>query len=268
MLALFEAGVEPPGRIVGASVGSLNGAAIASYPSLAGAQMLAQIWLSSLTREVFKVQRSRVLVSRLRGRPSLLPSTPVRRLIEHTSRMTGARRFEDLRIPLLVLATDLTAGRPVVLREGPLGPALLASTAIPGVYPSVHIDGRDFLDGGIVENTPISVAYEEGAREVLGIGLMAGAELVEPPSTWAGVIGRTLQLSLHSSMLSDFERLRRRARMTIICPITPVDADRVAQTGRLEEMMERARDATARLLREAGSRIFRRSGIHYLDIRS
>ncbi|MGH7775665.1 MAG: patatin-like phospholipase family protein [Candidatus Dormibacterales bacterium] len=267
LLALFEAGVEPPARIVGASVGSLNGAALASYPSLAGAEMLRQIWLSDLARDVFKVQRRRVLVSRLRGRLSLLPSTPIRRLIDRTSRMTGATSFKDLRVPLLVLATDLSAGRPVILREGPLAPALLASTAIPGVYPAVHIDGRDYLDGGVVENTPISSAFEEGAREVLAIGLMAGAELTEPPSTWAEVIGRTLQLSLHHSMLSDFERLRHRARMTVLCPITPVDADRVASTGRLQEMMERARAATAGLLRGKGSRLFRRSEIHYMDIR-
>ncbi|MGH9088641.1 MAG: patatin-like phospholipase family protein, partial [Acidimicrobiales bacterium] len=267
LTALFEAGIEPPGRLVGASVGSLNGAAIASFPSLAGAQMLAQIWLSDLVHEVFKPQLTRILMSRLRRKTNLLPSTPVRRLIERTIHLTGAADFEDLKVPLLVLATDLTAGRPVVFRSGALTPALLASTAIPGVYPSVHIDGRDYLDGGIVENTPISVAYEEGAREILAIALMAGAELDEPPGTWADVIGRTLQLSLHHRMLSDFERLRDRARITIISPVTPFDADRIAQSGRLEEMMEGARAATARLLQGSGSRLFRRSAIHHLDLR-
>lgn len=267
ILALFEAGVDPPGRLVGASVGSLNGAAIASYPSLAGAQMLRQIWLSGLVHDVFKAQRTRMLVSGLRRHTSLLPSTPVRRLIRYTSQLTGSVAFEDLKRPLLVIATDLTAGRPVTFREGPLEPALLASTAIPGVYPSVHIDGRDYLDGGIVENTPFTVAYEEGDREILAIALMAGAELEAPPATWGDIIARTLQLSLHHRMLSDFERLKDRARITVICPVTPLDADRVAQTGHLEQMMEAARAATAALLREKGSRLFRRSGIHQLDLR-
>jgi NTE family protein len=266
LIALFEAGLEPPDLICGASVGALNGAAIAAYPGLGGAQTLRQIWLSQLVRDVFKPRAGRFVLSRLRRTTAALPSTPVRRLIDRVVSMTGVTRFEDLKGRLAVVATDLVGGGPVVFESGPLKPALLASTAIPGIYPAVEIDGRAYLDGGIVDNTPIQVAVERGAKDVLAIGLMAGGEVEAAPVTWRGILERTLQLSLHHRLLSDFQRLKDEGRVVVICPITHGDADHAVRSRQVDEVIERSRAATAGLLAGHGSKLFRRSAIHYLQV--
>src|SRR5205807_8705988 len=121
--------------------------------------------------------------------------------------LTGIDSFERCRVPLQAVATDIRAGQARVFDRGPLLPALRASTAIPGVFPAVEIDGVGYLDGGIVDNMPITLALESGAREVLGVALMAGGELEQRPASWAELMARTLQLSLHQRMLSDFERV-------------------------------------------------------------
>lgn len=267
LLALFEWGLEPPERLVGVSVGALNGATLAAYPSAAGAAMLRELWFSRLAQDVFRVHPLGIVLNRLRGDGlAAMPGSNVTRLIERAIQLIGIDTFERLRVPLAVLATDIGAGRARVFREGPLVPALRASTAIPGVFPTVQIDGTGYLDGGIVDNLPIDVALAEGGREVLGIELMAGGELDHPPATWAELMGRTLQLSLHQRMLADFERLRRLGRVTVLCPVLePGDGVDMAPR-HVESLIERARQATGRFLQERGRRLFRESGVHLIRL--
>ena len=266
MLALFECGLEPPELVVGTSVGALNGAAICAFPSLAGAQMLRELWFTKQAQDVFTLHPVGMLVSRLRHRSGPFPESPVRRLVMRALQITGKRSFEDLRIPLIAVATDVGSGKPALFRSGPLEPALLASTAIPGVFPAITIEGRDYLDGGIVENTALSVAVAEGARRILAVSLMAGAEQEHAPTNLGQIIARTLQLSLHHQMLSDLERLRGRADITILCPVTPPTATWEMRRAHVERVIERSRKATVDLLAKHGSRLFRHSGVHYLEL--
>jgi NTE family protein len=267
LLALFEAGVEPPARIIGASVGALNGATIAAYPSLAGAGMLRELWLSPQARGVFRAHPLTVVLSRLRsGSLTALPAANVRRVIDRAIQLIGVDTFESLRVPLEVVATDIGAGRPRVFSSGELAPALQASTAIPGVFPAVDIDGTRYLDGGIVDNMPISLAVEEGSREVLGIELMAGGELERHPTSWQNLMARTLQLTLHHRVLADFERLRDRARVVLLCPVLRPEVGSDMRPGTVVALIEATRDSTRQLLASHGGRIFRRSAIHYLDL--
>ena len=79
-------------------------------------------------------------------------------------------RFEDLRIPLHVVASDLDHGRSVVFSEGELGPALLASSCVPVVFTPVEIDGVHYVDGGIFRNFPV-VPIREMCEQVIGINV-------------------------------------------------------------------------------------------------
>jgi len=264
---LFEAGVDPPGAVVAVSVGALNGSAIAAYPSLAGVHMLRELWVSPQAAAVFRAHPLGVVLSGLRRQQvSALPQTNVRRLVERAEALTGFTTFEQLRLPLMVVATDYNSGRRAVFRSGELTPALLASTAIPGVFPSVMIDGRQHMDGGVVDNTPIDIAVDSGAREVIAISLMAGGEHEMVPASWPELIARTLQLTLHHQMLSEYERLRDRARITVLCPVTSPTATWQMKRMHLEAVMESSREATVALLAKRGSRLFRHSGIHYLNL--
>jgi len=69
-------------------------------------------------------------------------------------------------MPDHVVATDLKTGHAVVLSSGPAVPALLASTAIPGVFPPVTIGRRELVDGGVADMTPIATAIDQGATHV------------------------------------------------------------------------------------------------------
>jgi NTE family protein len=264
---LFEAGLEPPVAVIGSSVGALNGSAIAAYPSLAGTMMLREVWMSRQALEVFHAHPLGVMLSGLRrDQLSAFPQGNVRRLIERAQALTGMTTFEQLRVPLAVVATDLNAGIPVVFRAGLLTPALLASTAIPGLFPSVRIDDREHLDGGVVDNTPLDIAINDGAKEILAISLMGGGEYEAGPSNLPELIARTLQLSLHHQMLADYERMRARARIVVLCPVTAPTATWEMKREHLEAVMESSRAATVALISERGSKLFRHSGIHYLEL--
>jgi NTE family protein len=265
--ALFEAGIEAPAAIVGTSVGALNGASIAAYPSLAGTMMLREVWLSRQAAAVFQAHPLGIILSGLRrDHLSVMPQQNVRRLIDRAEGLSGMTTFEQLRVPLAVVATDMNAGKPAVFRSGLLAPALLASTAIPGLFPSVRINDREHLDGGVVDNTPMNIAVDDGAKEVLAISLMGGGEYEQAPNSIPELIARTLQLSLHHQMLSNYERLRERARIVVLCPITAPTATWVMKREHVESVMEASRAATAKLLRERGSKLFRHSGIHYVSL--
>jgi tRNA A37 methylthiotransferase MiaB len=81
------------------------------------------------------------------------------------------------------------------------------------------------------------------------------------------LIARTLQLSLHHQMLSDYERLRDRARIVVLCPVTAPTATWEMKREHIEGVIESSRAATAALLAQRGSKLLRHSGIHYLDLR-
>jgi NTE family protein len=76
-------------------------------------------------------------------------------------------RIEDLDVPFAAVATDLATGRPHVFDSGPLIPALLASSAIPGVLPPVMIDDRPYCDGLASANLPAVPAVQRGAGSIV-----------------------------------------------------------------------------------------------------
>lgn len=151
-----------PDAIIGTSAGALNGAILAE--DLASAvSRIGFVWgqLDSefvvgdkwLTRTVSQV-RSAGLVSNAYERATL-------------ESILQARTFEDLDVPFAAVATDLANGRPHVFDSGPLIPALLASSAIPGVLPPVEIDGRPYVDGLASANLPAVPAVLRGARSLV-----------------------------------------------------------------------------------------------------
>src|SRR5206468_12932111 len=91
-------------------------------------------------------------------------------------RVFDSRQFEDLRIPLAVVATDLTSGEPVVFTQGDLVDAIRASCAFPGLFEPVEIGTRCLADGGLVAPVPTEAARSRGAQTVIGdsVGLQDG----------------------------------------------------------------------------------------------
>jgi NTE family protein len=141
-----------PDIVIGTSAGSLNGAAIAYAPNLTGVDRLASVWASLTTDDVFPGGRISRAWKVVRRGTHLFTNEGLARIITEA---TPARSFDDLVLPLRVVAADLDSGDEVVFTRGPLAPALLASAALPGVFPIVHHDGRRLVDGGVVNSVPL-----------------------------------------------------------------------------------------------------------------
>jgi NTE family protein len=156
VLQVFEQHQIPVSHIAGTSVGSILGAAYAS-----GAP-LGRIIETCRTLRFRDFARWRV------SRLGLASNSRLGNLIE---RVLGSRQFEDLRIPLAVVATDLTSGEPVVFTQGNLVDAIRASCAFPGLFEPVEIGTRCLADGGLVAPVPTRAVRDLGATTVIGISV-------------------------------------------------------------------------------------------------
>jgi len=156
VLRVLEENQIPVSHIAGSSVGSILGAAYAS-----GAP-LSRIMATCRTLRLRDIARWRV------SRLGLASNHRLGNLIE---RVFESRQFEELRIPLAVVATDLSTGEPVVFTQGNLVDAIRASCAFPGLFEPVEIGTRCLADGGLVAPVPTRAVRELGASTVIGISV-------------------------------------------------------------------------------------------------
>ena len=180
---LLEAGLRPD-FVVGSSVGAINAAYFAGAPDIAGVSRLADIWLGLRRADIFPLTLSNAL-SLFRHPDSIVDPSRLRHMIEAN---LSFAQLEDARIPLHVMATD-QQGVGVRLSTGPAADAILASAAVPGIFPPVAIDGRQLMDGAIAANTPLRLAVELGATQIFVLPTGYACALEEPPK---GVIAKGL----------------------------------------------------------------------------
>jgi NTE family protein len=170
LYALLEAGVRPD-FVVGTSIGSLNAAFLAGHMSIDGVDSLAELWSSIRRTDVFPIS-VRSLVGGVMGhRDHLIEALGLRSIIARAD--LGFTRLEDAPVPVHAVATDLLSAKSVVLSSGEATQALLASAAIPGVFPPVSVSGRLLVDGGVLANLPVSQAVELGATRLFVLPAMS-----------------------------------------------------------------------------------------------
>lgn len=172
LAALLGAGVDPVG-IVGCSVGALNGAFLAVDPTPARAEALAARWSGLHRRDVFGGGRLSTWRNVVARRPALFSEEPLRRLLADWLPVDD---FDDLAVPLRVVTTSLTSGRAVYHGTGPLTDVLLASAALPGLFPPVHLpagyddDGtvrtEQHVDGGVTDLVPVAGALDLAPTDI------------------------------------------------------------------------------------------------------
>jgi NTE family protein len=161
--ALYDLGVAPD-LLVATSAGALNATFVASRPqTVATARALAHVWRDLQRDDVFPVSPWMLAGGLLGKRDHLVAVEALRSLLGRHL------QFEDLAdapIPVHAVAFDVDTDTEVLLSEGPALDVLTATAAVPGVFPPVHLGGRRLIDGGVVNNTPISHAVELGAERV------------------------------------------------------------------------------------------------------
>ena len=159
---LLACGLKPD-LVIGTSAGALNAAFIAHRPDVDGALELQAVWRTAARSVIFPI-KPRTLLLGVSGRRDHL--IEVRGLQGWVERNLPYRAFEDAAVPLHVVATDIRTGDPAVLSDGPVIPALMASTALPGIFPPVTLGERTFVDGGITADVPVLEAEALGADEI------------------------------------------------------------------------------------------------------
>ena len=94
----------------------------------------------------------------------------------------GKKDLRDAHIPVAMIATDIVSGEKVILKKGNIADAVMASTCIPGIFTPVEIDDRMLVDGGIVENVPVSPLKEMGGDQIIAVNLNAEQKNTKPES--------------------------------------------------------------------------------------
>jgi NTE family protein len=220
LLALLEHGITPD-LLVGTSAGAINAAYLAGHPNLDGAHKLAELWSAARSRDIFRLPRNPVsLIRRLKG-DALYDSVGLRRLLENH---LGFEAIEDAQVRLRIVATDFETGLETAFHSGPVIDAVLASTALPGLFPPVQVGDRVYVDGGIADNVPISPAIGAGATQVYVIHVGFNCPLERPRAL--DVLWRSIGLLLNRALAQDVKRFSRKARIvllpTLCIPPTPI----------------------------------------------
>lgn len=243
--ALIEAGIIPD-VLVGTSVGALNAAMIAHAPTLESVDRLADIWRSLRTEDIFPGSRmARVWNIVARG-DHIHTNDGIRRLVERLP----AHDFEHLQLPLHVCATQFANGTERWFDSGPLMTAILASTALPGVYPPVSIDGELYVDGGVVNNVPISRAVEAGARRIYVLTCGAPSQRPRPIRRPIDVLIQSFSHARTVRVALDLERYREQALITVL-PVFDTGFVRYNDTTQSATLMRRSYEMTRDFLTEA-----------------
>jgi len=197
LLALRDAGIAPD-LVVGSSVGALNASVVADYGLERGADILAETWAGISRDDVFPGGILSQAWCLVRTRMNLFPND---RLSELICNWLNVDCFKELRMPLGVLATELISHRGVLFNCGPLRPALMASTAIPGIYPPIEIDGVEYIDGGFTANVPLSAALQMGARSIVVLDVGGSCTPTRRPRHIADMLLAVIQASLRTRVL-------------------------------------------------------------------
>jgi len=234
--ALYEREIAPD-LVLGTSVGAVNGAFIASRPATAEtARELASVWRNVGQRQVFPLNPLTGFFGFFGVRDHLISDSGLRNLVQENLEFSA---LEDAPIPFHVIATDLLSGRELRLSRGDALEAVLASTAIPGVFPAVEWDGRKLIDGGVSNNTPIVDAIELGAERIYVLPTGNACDLPHAPRGAVAMLLHATSLLIMRRLLVEIELLRNRAELIVLpppCPlsVTPIDfshADELSRRG-------------------------------------
>jgi len=230
---------ERPDLVVGVSAGAINAAFFAREPSPPTVTHMASLWAAMTTRTALGLSwRSLFGVFGLTDH--VATATGLRALLTHE---LGYRTFAETRVPLHVVCADSLTGQEVTISRGAVIDAVVASSAIPGVFPAVTIEQRRLVDGAVAANTPIATAVRLGAARLIVLPAGFACALPRPPT-------RPLARAMHAITLlgarqlhHDFERYAPSTTIHIVPPLCPVGHS-AYDYSHGAELIERARRST------------------------
>lgn len=183
--------------VVGTSIGALNGAVVAADPTSA-ASRLSHIWHTLDAKAVLPGGMTRRLWTLWRSKTSIYDSPLLADMIE---KEIGVSDIEDLAVPYAAMALDIETATATRFTKGPLKSAMLASSAIPGVFPAIERDGRRYYDGGLVANVPVMDALAMGARSLVVLDCAFADQSIAPPTTMVETIFYSMLVQMRQQVL-------------------------------------------------------------------
>ncbi len=275
--ALLRAGIRPD-RVYGSSMGALNAAAFAATPTIAGVDRMVTAWHELSRREVYPRDRGQALRAVIRSAP-LLPAgllragglrneafpfrplaaiagaagivdslVPRRTRAGMINRLVPLTHLDLAAVPLELEAAEITSGRLVPLSVGPALPALLACTALPGIFPAERVGPSMLVDAALAETTALDRAISGGADEVYVLPGGFACDLDEPPPTAYGVAMHASTVLMEQRLMASIARADPRVGIYAVPPLCPLSVVPV-DFGHSVELMLRAEEATRRWLR-------------------
>jgi NTE family protein len=237
--ALYEAGVLPD-VLFGTSVGAVNCAFLAGHPGADGADQLAEVWRSLRRDEVFPIVPRKALLGVLGRRDHIVSNLRLLNLIE---RHLTFERLEHAPVPLSVVATDVLTGAGRLFSTGEAASAVLASAAIPGVFPPVEIDGRRYMDGGVTANTPIAHAVASGVDVIYVLPTGHACATNKTPRGALSMMLQAVTVMIGRQLVIDIERFRSRVELRVVPTLCPLDVMPI-DFSHTEELLKRSYDST------------------------
>jgi NTE family protein len=211
---------EHPGFVVGASAGAINAAYFAGSPNRDGVAMLESLWCRIRRQDIMPFSMLGLLDMVLRRRPHLVEATALRMLLEKN---LSFMRVEQAALPLHVVATDVLSGNEIVISSGPVVDAVLASAAIPGVFP------------------PVAIAL--GATRVIVLPAGFACALRAPPASAIAQAMHALTLVIARQLVRDLEFYTTRADIFVVPPLCPLDISPYDYT-QCDRLIDRAAETT------------------------
>ena len=201
--ALKELGIEPT-VVAGTSIGALIGAA---YARGIGVAEMTDRARALKRRDLFRLNRMGMLLERQHS-PAIYLDEPLKNVVNSVA---GEKRFDQLKRTLLVNTVDIQRGTQIVwglpgLRDVSVADAVYASCALPGFYPPGVINGRLCVDGGVLDNLPVSIAGR-GMDAVIAVD--TGSSDLEPENDiatagFASIYVRAATTMMHALQLAPF----------------------------------------------------------------
>lgn len=233
-----------PDFVVGSSAGAINAAYFAYAPTRDGVAEMDDLWCRLKREDIFHVTPLGSLWSLLSRRGHMVPPEG---LHDALAPHFATRMIDGGRIPCCIVTTDMLSGCEYRIRSGPVMPALMASAAIPGVFPPVNLHNRYLIDGGVTNHTPISAAIDMGARTIYVLPTGYSCGLSAPPRTALGTALHALNLLITQQLVDAIRFTHTTCDLRVVPPPCPQPVSSY-DFSRARELIDGAEQSTLRWL--------------------
>jgi NTE family protein len=217
--ALQAAGVQAD-VVSGVSVGAINAFCYACNPAAQGIAALEKIWHGLRRQQVFPAPGLSGAWQIARGRGHLLSPDRLQALLEQ---QLPARTIEAARLPCHIVATDALSGTAVTLSSGAVVPALLASAAIPAIFPPVQLANRQLIDGAFAYRAPFEAALSAGAKRLYVLPTGYSCARKQAPGSAVGRALSALNMLIISKLIGSIHHYSQQCEVRVVPPLCPLE---------------------------------------------